>query len=146
MDIRALTGLDVLKAMLAGQLPHPSIAETIPMKALQIEAGFIRFAAKADARHLNPMGGVHGGFAATVLDSVTGCAVHSSLEAGVSYATTDLNIKMIRPIPVDTELFAEARLINMSRNIGISEGQIKDTDGKLYAHATCSCSILRPPS
>lgn len=144
MDFTRMTGIELLQAMSDGQLPPPSITETIPMKMDSIESGFVRFKVQADDRHLNPMGGVHGGFAATVLDSVTGCAVHSGLEAGVAYGTIDLNIKMIRPIPKGTELIAEGRLLNISTRFGISEGSIKDANGKLYAHATSTCSITRP--
>lgn len=143
MDIKRMTGYELLTAMVEGLLPAPSICETIPMAISDVEKGVIRFTAKADSRHLNPLGGVHGGFAATVLDSVTGCAIHSMLEAGVGYGTIDLNVKMVRPIPKDVELVAEGRVINISRNLGVSEGDIKDENGKLYAHATCTCSILR---
>ena len=143
MDLQAMSGLELLTAMAEGLLPPPSISETIPMKMEHIDKGVVEFTARADDRHLNPMGGVHGGFAATVLDSVTGCAVHSMLEAGVGYGTVDLSVKMIRPIPKNTELFAEGRVINVSRNLAVSEGDIKDLDGKLYAHATCTCSIIR---
>ena len=142
MDIASMTGLELLTAMADGLLPAPSISATIPMKMEHIDKGVVEFTARADDRHLNPLGGVHGGFAAAVLDSVTGCAVHSMLEAGVGYGTVDLNIKMIRPIPKNTELFAEGRVINVSINLAVSEGDIKDLDGKLYAHATCTCSII----
>lgn len=144
VNLNKMTGLDLLLAMAKGTLPHPSIADTIPMRISEVAKGGIKFTVKADSRHINPLGGVHGGFAATVLDSVTGCAVHSALDAGVGYGTIDLNVKMIRPIPLDVELLAEGRLINLSKNIGISEGTIKDRDGKLYAHATSTCSIFRP--
>ena len=138
-----MSGFELLTAMAEGELPAPSITETIPMTMDVIERGCVKFIVKADDRHLNPLGGVHGGFAATVLDSVTGCAVHSALEAGVGYGTIDLNIKMMRPIPKNTDLFAQGRIINLSKNLGVSEGDIKDADGKLYAHATCTCSIIR---
>jgi uncharacterized protein (TIGR00369 family) len=139
-----MTGLELLTAMAEGVLPAPSITETIPMKMDNIGKGIVRFIVKADSRHLNPLGGVHGGFAATVLDSVTGCAVHTVLDAGIGYGTIDLNIKMMRPIPKDIDLYAEGRVINVSKNLGVSEGEIKDLEGKLYAHATCTCSIVRP--
>ncbi|TCB49987.1 PaaI family thioesterase [Acinetobacter terrestris] len=89
------------------------------------------------------MGSVHGSFAATVLDSVTGCAVFSMLEAGLSYTTIDLNIKMCRPIPLNTELKAVAKTTNISKNLAIAEAQLLDQDGKLYAHATATCMIIR---
>ena len=146
LDIKNMSGLELLSAMVDGGLPPPSISETIPMKMDVIEKGNVKFIVKADSRHLNPVGGVHGGFAATVLDSVTGCAVHSTLDAGVGFGTVDLNIKMMRPIPINTQLFAVGRVINISRNLAVSEGDIKDAEGKIYAHATCTCSIIRPNS
>ncbi|MCL6245142.1 MULTISPECIES: PaaI family thioesterase [Acinetobacter] len=146
MNIKEMTGLEILKAMMQGQIPPASISETIPMQPYEVSEGSISFKAKADVRHLNPLGGVHGGFAATVLDSVTGCAIHTLLEAGVGYGTIDLNIKMCRPIPKDVELTAIGTVINISKNLGISEGKIIDDNGKLYAHATATatCMIIRP--
>jgi len=146
LDIKNMSGLELLSAMVDGVLAPPSISETIPMKMDVIEKGNVKFIVKADSRHLNPVGGVHGGFAATVLDSVTGCAVHSTLDAGVGFGTVDLNIKIMRPIPINTQLFAVGRVINISRNLAVSEGDIKDAEGKIYAHATCTCSIIRPNS
>jgi uncharacterized protein (TIGR00369 family) len=108
-----------------------------------VEPGLIVFTAIAGQQHLNPLGGVHGGFAATVLDSVTGCAVHSLLESGVAYATVDLNVKMIRPVPTDRELNAIGKLIHMSGSLAVSEGRLQDGDGKILAHATATCMILR---
>lgn len=143
MHVKEMTGLQLLEAMCTGQVPAPSISETIPMLPYHVALGSIHFKAKADQRHLNPLGGVHGGFAATVLDSVTGCAIHTMLEAGVGYGTIDLNIKMCRPIPKEKELIAIGTVINMSKNLGISEGKIVDEDGKLYAHATATCMIIR---
>lgn len=143
MNPKEMTGLQLLQAMCAGKIPAVSISETIPMQPYEVSEGTIHFKAKADNRHLNPLGGVHGGFAATVLDSVTGCAVHSMLEAGVGYGTIDLNIKMCRPIPQNKELIAIGTVINISKNLGISEGKIIDENGKLYAHATATCMIIR---
>ncbi|MGE8561261.1 MAG: PaaI family thioesterase [Acinetobacter sp.] len=143
MNPKEMTGLQLLQAMCAGKVPAASISETMPMQPYEVTEGSIRFKVKADNRHLNPLGGVHGGFAATVLDSVTGCAVHSMLEAGVGYGTIDLNIKMCRPIPKDQQLLAVGTVINISKNLGISEGKIIDEDGKLYAHATATCMIIR---
>ena len=143
MNPKEMTGLQLLQAMCAGKVPAASISETMPMQPYEVTEGSIRFKVKADNRHLNPLGGVHGGFAATVLDSVTGCAVHSMLEAGVGYGTIDLHIKMCRPIPKDQQLLAVGTVINISKNLGISEGKIIDEDGKLYAHATATCMIIR---
>ena len=144
MNPKEMTGLQLMQAMCAGKIPPASISETIPMRPFEVSEGSIHFKVQADSRHLNPLGGVHGGFAATVLDSVTGCAVHTLLEAGIGYGTIDLNIKMCRPIPKNKELLAVGTVLNMSKNLGISEGQITDEDGKLYAHATATCMIIRP--
>ena len=144
MNPKGMTGLQLMQDMCAGKIPPASISETIPMRPFEVSEGSIHFKVQADSRHLNPLGGVHGGFAATVLDSVTGCAVHTLLEAGIAYGTIDLNIKMCRPIPKNKELLAVGTVLNMSKNLGISEGKITDEDGKLYAHATATCMIIRP--
>jgi uncharacterized protein (TIGR00369 family) len=143
MDKKKLTGLELMKAMMEGRIPRAPIAEIVPMRPMEVASGYIKFFAKADKRHINPLGGVHGGFAATVLDSVTGCAVHTLLEAGVGYGTIDLDIKMLKPIPLDKELVAEGRVIHLSKKIGVSEGTLKDADGNLYALASATCMIYR---
>ena len=143
MNIATLTGLEIMQAFAAGKLPRPPISETMPMDPDLVEEGRVVFLATADERHTNPLGGVHGGFAATVLDSVTGCATHTVLEAGESYGTTDLNIKMCRPLPFNKTLRAEGRVINAGRNLVITEGRIEDEDGRLYANATATCMVIR---
>lgn len=143
MNPKEMPGLQLLQAMCDGRIPAPSMSETIPMQPYEVSEGTICFKVKANNHHLNPLGGVHGGFAATVLDSVTGCAVHSMLEAGAGYGTIDLNIKMCRPIPQNQQLLAIGKVINISKNLGISEGRIVDENGKLYAHATATCMIIR---
>ena len=96
------------------------------MKVVQVEEGKVVFNAIANEKHLNPQGGDHGGFAATVLDSATGCAVHTLLGAGVAYCT-----------------IAEGTVINISKSLGISEGILKNEDGKLYATSTATCMIIK---
>ena len=144
MNLQEMTGLELMRAVIAGQLPPSAMARTVPMTFTDAELGRVAITARADDRHLNPMGGVHGGFAATVLDSVTGCAVHSSLEPGVSYGTIDLQVKMLRPVPRDQDLIAEGKTIHISRNLATAEGTLKSTDGKLLATATATCFLKRP--
>jgi uncharacterized protein (TIGR00369 family) len=132
--------------MIDGTFPHPSMADTIPMRAVEAGPGYVKFTVRADGRHLNPLGGVHGGFAATVLDSVTGCALHTLLDTGVGYGTVDLNVKMLRAVPRDRELVAEGKVIHVSKSLGVAEGSLRDADGTLLAHATCTCAILRTRS
>lgn len=143
MNIQEMTGLEIMQAFARGEIPAPSICETIPMQLIEVEYGRSLFTAQADKRHTNPLGGVHGGFAATVLDSVTGCASHTVVGAGEGYGTTDLNIKMCRPIPYDTKMIAEGKVINVGRNLIIAEGYIRDEAGKIYAHATATNMIIR---
>lgn len=144
MNVQEMTGLELLRAVVTGQLSPSAMARTVPMTFVDADFGHVRLTARADDRHLNPMGGVHGGFAATVLDSVTGCAVHSTLEAGVSYGTIDLQVKMLRPVPRDQDLIAEGRSVHVSRNVATSEGTLKSADGKLLATATATCFLKRP--
>lgn len=132
-----------MQAYAQGLIPAASIAKTMPMDCTSVEFGHVFFTATANETHMNPLGGVHGGFAATVLDSVTGCATHTVLAAGEGYGTTDLNIKMCRPLPFNQTMFAEGKVINAGRNLVISEGYIRDEAGKIYAHATATCMIIR---
>lgn len=143
MDLSALSGLEIIQAIIEGKLPHPSMATTIPMKMVSAVQGEVIFEVQADDRHTNPLGGVHGGFAATVLDSITGCAIHTELEAGVGYSTIDLNVKVVRPIPKDIVLTAKGKVINLSKRLGVSEGRILDNKGTLIAYGNSSCMINR---
>lgn len=143
MNPATMTGLELMQAMLEGKLPPPSISTTIPMQGVAIASGKVVFKARADERHLNPLGAVHGGFAATVMDTVTGCAVHTLLGAGEGYGTIDLNVKMMRPVPQRVDLVAEGHVLNISKSLAVSEGTLKDADGKLYAHATATCMLIR---
>lgn len=144
MNPATLSGLELLQATAAGRIPRATMAETVGIEGLEVEKGRALMRARADGRHLNPMGGVHGGFAATVLDSVTGCAVHSMLEPGVGYGTVDLSVKMMRPVPRDQDLVAEARVTHISRSLGIAEGTLRAADGTLLASASATCFIKQP--
>ncbi len=137
-----MTGLEFLKSVMQGESRPQNMADTIPMKLVKAEEGFVRFMVKAEDRHTNIMGGVHGGFSATVMDTVTGCAVCTLMEEGISYTTIDLNVKMIRPIPIGKELIAEGTVVNRSKRLGIADGKIIDENGKLYATGSTTCMIL----
>ncbi len=137
-----MNGIEQLKAMLVGEFPPPSMAKTMSSELIDVEEGFVRFIVKADDRLLNLMGGVHGGFSATVIDTITGCAVSTLLDEETAFATTDLNVKMIRPIQVGQELIAEGRVINRSRRLAVADGKIIDENGKIFAIGSASCMIL----
>lgn len=145
MAIVNSTGLEQLQAFVACGGRIASIGDTMAMRPIEVGPGAVVFEATPDSRHLNPMGGVHGGYACTVLDSVTGCGVHTMLEAGASYGTVDLAVKMLRPLKVGQTYRAEGRVPNVSARLGVSDGSILDTQGKLVAHATCTC-LITPPS
>lgn len=144
MNFGEMSGLELMQAVVAGDIGPSAMALTVPMTFTQAEFGQVTIVARADQRHLNPMGGVHGGFAATVLDSVTGCAVHAALDPGASYGTIDLQVKMLRPVPRDQDLVAEGRLVHMSRNLATADGTLKSADGKLLATATATCFLKAP--
>ncbi len=143
MNPREMTGLQIMQAFANGAFPRPPISVTMPMEVDTVEENRVVFLATANETHTNPLGGVHGGFAATVLDSVTGCATHTALGAGESYGTIELNVKMCKAIPFGKTLRAEGRVINVTRRLVISEGDIRDDNGVLYAFATATCMILR---
>lgn len=146
MSLVNKSGLELLQAMVRGELPMPSIAKTVPMQAHSAEHGHVVFTATANESHLNPLGGVHGGFAATVMDSVTGCAVHTMLDPGVGYGTIDLHVKMVRPVKLGGTLVAEGKVLNITKSVAIAEGVLKDDTGKIFAHASATCMIIYPKS
>ena len=114
MNTEKMTGLEIMEAIVREEFPHPTMTEWIPVKVMKVEKGKVVFNAIANNKHLNTQCGVHGEFASTVLDSVTGCAVQTLLGAGVAYGTIDLNIKMIRPVPKDENLIAEEGNVNQN--------------------------------
>ena len=143
MQVDKMSGLEIMQAMVSGELSLPTMCETMPMKVIEATEGRVVFEAQADGRHLNALGGVHGGFATTIMDSITGCAVHRLLAPGDAYATVDLNVKMLRPVPINAPLVAEGTVLNVSKSLGVSQGVLRDQAGKLYAHATATCMLLR---
>ncbi len=136
-----MTGLESLQALIDGKSPPVPMSQVIPMKLIEVEYGIAIFEAQADERHLNPLGLVHGGFAATVLDSSTACAIITALEESTPCITIDLAVKMVRPLPKNTRLLSKARIINVSKSLGTAEATIKDETGKLYAYGSASCMI-----
>jgi len=142
-----MSGLELLKEMIAGRLPGPPILETLDFTLTEVEHGRAVFEGVPAFRHYNPLGTVHGGYAATLLDSCMGCAVHSTLPKGVSYTTLEFKVSLIRPITSDTGLVrAEGRTLNAGRRAATAEGRLTDTKGKLLAHASTTCLIFDLPS
>ncbi|MBX6424638.1 MAG: PaaI family thioesterase [Variibacter sp.] len=139
----AQDGLGFLKAIVEGKLPSPPITETLGFELIDVEHGRALFAGVPTFRHYNPIGVVHAGFAATLLDSALGCAVHSTLARGEGYTTLELKLNLVRAITKDTgRVTAEGRLLHRGRTVGTAEGYLRDAEGRLYAHATTTCMIF----
>ncbi len=146
-QVMGRSGLEVMQAMLAGELPYAEIARTLDFVLIEAEAGRAVFQGQPQVRHLNPLGTVHGGWFATLLDSALGCAVHTSLPAGRSYTTAELGINMVRAItPKVPRVRAIGQVIHCGRQLATAEARLVGPDGTLYAHATTTCLVfdLRP--
>lgn len=143
----AMSGLDLLKEMIAGRLPGPPIMQTLDFALTEVEHGRARFEGVPAFKHYNPLGTVHGGYAATLLDSCMGCAVHTTLPKGVSYTTLEFKVSLIRPITTETGLVrAEGRTLNVGRRAATAEGRLTDGKGRLLAHASTTCLIFDLPT
>lgn len=141
--LRENSGLDLFRKMIAGELPRPPISDTLGFLLVQAEKGHVIFQGTPQHRHYNPIGSVHGGFHATLLDSCVACAVQTTLDAGQGYTTIELKINYIRALTDRVgPVRAEGRVIHAGKQIGTAEGKLYDADGKLYAHATTTCLIF----
>ena len=139
------SGLEQLESMLSGETPPPAMAETLSFRLSHCEYGLAVFTCEPQERHLNPLGTVHGGLAATLLDSCLGCAVHTTLKPGEGYTTIDLNVKYLRPIlPTTGQLRAEGRIVHRGRRMATAEGKLLGPDGKVYAHGGTTCMVFPP--
>jgi uncharacterized protein (TIGR00369 family) len=143
------SGLEIMQAMLRGELPFPPIAETLDFSLISVEAGQTVFQGTPQLKHYNPLGTVHGGWYATMLDSALGCAVQSALPAGSAYTTVELGMNIVRAASHATgPLRAIAHVIHCGRQLATAEGRIVGPDGKIYAHGTTTCMVFetRRPS
>lgn len=136
-------GLTFLRGLMEGRFPAPPITQTLGFTLSEVEAGRAVFTGEPQLRHYNPIGTVHGGFAMTLLDSALGCAIHTLLGKGETYTTLEIKVNLVRPLTHQTGLVrAEGRTIHRGRTVGTAEGDIRDSSGKLYAHATTTCMIF----
>ena len=139
-------GLTFLKKLLDGTYPAPPIAQTLGFDLIEVEHGKATFEGLPEFRHYNPLGTVHGGYAATLLDSCMGCAVHTTLPKGTGYTTLEFKVSLLRPITADTGLVrAEGVIINSGRRVATAEGRLTDARGRLLAHATTTCLVFELP-
>ena len=138
------TGLEFLRAMASGELPAPPIGETLGFTVSEVEEGRVTFVLDATEFHYNPIGSVHGGVYATLLDSAAACAVHSMLPAGVGYTSLDLNVKFLRRWTAETgPASCTGTVVHLGSRTALARAELKDANGKLLAEATSSCLIMR---
>ena len=143
---RAMGGLAFFKHMLEGQMPQAPMTKLLKMRLLEVEEGRVVFGARPSRAHYNGMGVVHGGFAATLLDSALGCAINSMAPPGSIYTTLELKINYTRPLTQEVgPVRCEARVIHLGRRTATAEGRITGPDGKLYAHGTTTCIVVESP-
>jgi uncharacterized protein (TIGR00369 family) len=139
-----LSGLKYLQKIVAGELPPPPIGVLMDFRIAELSEGRAVFLVNPAEYHYNPIGVVHGGLAATLLDSAMGCAVHSTLPAGAGYTTLEIKVNYIRPMSAETgEVRCEANIIHVGGRTATAEGKVLDQGGKLYAHGTTTCMIFR---
>ncbi len=136
-------GLDALRAVVDGEMPLAPISATMNFALVEVSEGRAVFAMTPDEYHYNPIGVVHGGVAATLLDSAMGCAVNSALPAGTSYTTLEIKVNYLRPMTSTTgPVRAEGTVIHLGRRMAVAEGRLTDGAGKLYATASTTCIIM----
>jgi uncharacterized protein (TIGR00369 family) len=140
-------GLELLRAMATGELPPPPVMLTLGFQDLVADEGRVTLRMPVREFHYNPLGTVHGGVLATLLDTAAGCAVHTVLPAGVGYTSLDLHTRFLRPATLDSAvLTATGTLLSKTRRSAVAEARIEDAAGRLIAHATSSCLIFEVPA
>jgi uncharacterized protein (TIGR00369 family) len=141
------SGLELMREMVAGTIPPPPIMNLIDLAGMEAGEGRVTFYLDPQEFHYNPLGSVHGGIIATILDSATGCSVHTTLPAGMGYTSLDLNVKFLRPITVATgRLTCTGAVLQSGRRTALAEARLTDAKGRLLAHATSSCLLFELPS
>lgn len=147
-DKRALfarSGLEQLQAVAAGEIPGPPIGSHIGLGIVTVGDGDVVMTAVPDESHYNPIGSVHGGFFATVLDSACGCAVHTTLPAGVGYTSLEIKVSFLRPITADTgPVTAHGWVTKRGKGVAFADADIRDKDGRILATASSTCLIIHP--
>jgi len=142
-DLSGLSGLEQLKMAFQGEAKRPPIGETMDFGLETVEEGKVVFTGFPQEQHLNPIGTIHGGYAATLLDSALGCSIHSVLQPGEKYTTIDLNVKYIRAMmPGMGKVICTGTVIHKGRRMATAEARLVGEDGKLYAHGSTTCMVM----
>ncbi len=149
-QVAGKSGLEVMQAMLRGELPYPHIAQTLNFSLIEVSKGGAIFQGTPQIAHYNPLGSVHGGWFATLLDSALGCAVHTMMPAGRAYTTAELSVNIVKAITLKVpRVRAEGRVIHCGRQLATADARLVGPDGTLYAHATTTCLVFEmkhPPA
>jgi uncharacterized protein (TIGR00369 family) len=141
------SGLEILRAMGTGEIPPPPMMHTLGMAGIEVDGGKVVFRLEPQEFHYNPLGTMHGGVLATLLDSAAGCAVHTTLPAGTAYTSLDLTVKYLRPVTVRSgTLRCEGTVLSRGSRTALAQAQVFDERDRLVAHATSSCLIFPVPS
>jgi uncharacterized protein (TIGR00369 family) len=142
-DVATYSGIDLLQRLIDGHYPAPAIGKRLNFALSEVSEGRAVFRGLPGARHLNPLGSVHGGWAGTIMDSALACAVQTLLVKGEAYTTVEFKVNLTRPITVKTgEVVCEGKVVHKGRTIAVSEATLKDKDGKLLAFGTETCTIF----
>ena len=142
-SLKSMSGLDFLQAMVDGRLPRAPMGATLNFRPVAVSKGFFAFEGTPGPEHYNPIGTVHGGYAATLLDSCMGCAVQSTLAQGFGYTTLEFKINLLRAITSETGLVrAEGTIVSSGRRVATADGKLVDGKGRLLATGTTTCLII----
>lgn len=142
-QVTGKSGMEQMQAMLCGNIPYPTISVTMDFTLISVGTGEAIFQGTPSAKHLNPMGTVHGGWYATLLDSAVGCAVHTMMPPGRGYTTAELSVNLVRAAVPDKEpLRVIGKVLHCGKQLATAEGRIVDAAGRLYAHATTTCLVF----
>ncbi len=140
-----MSGLEIFKAILAGQLPYASVGKMLNYSLILAEPGEVVFQGSPPSEFLNPMGTVHGGWYGTLLDSAMGCAVHTTVAAGRGFTTAEYSVNIVRGAKLGGVYRTIGKVLHAGRQMATAEGRVVDADGKLYAHGTTTCFVFDMP-
>jgi uncharacterized protein (TIGR00369 family) len=145
-QVAARSGLELMQGLIRGELPAPTISQTLDFLLIEVEHGRAVFQGTPGPAHLNPMGGVHGGWYATLLDSALGCCVHTALPRGKAYTTLELKINLVRALSPNVQrVRAIGETIHVGNQTATAQARLVGPDGKLYAHGTTTCLVFEQP-
>ena len=142
------TGLETMQAMLAGNVPYPSIGATLDFMLVEVDDGRAVFQGRPSPAHLNPMGSLHGGWYAAILDSALGCSVHSKMPIGRGYTTAELSVNLVKAVNLAKTPLVRAigTVLHCGKQLATAEAKLIGPDGTLYAHASTTCLVFEIPS